>query len=196
MTKMRLSSRARALVKRCEDLADSPTTMASFASRRCAARNLRPSGWRRCCRWGVKPENARELAGGSDLDDWLRDSFFEEHCKLFHHRPFVWHIWDGRKRRLPCSGQLSQAGEGDGKGRSCWRTLTYAYLGDWITRQKDGVKRGEGGAEARLAAARGTPEAAGSDPRRRAALRPLRPLEAAARSSPSAGSRTSTTACG
>jgi len=26
------------------------------------------------------------------------DSFFQEHCELFHHRPFVWHIWDGRKR--------------------------------------------------------------------------------------------------
>ena len=26
------------------------------------------------------------------LDDWLRDRFFDEHCKLFHHRPFVWHI--------------------------------------------------------------------------------------------------------
>ena len=32
-------------------------------------------------------------------------------------------------------------------------SLTYSYLGDWINRQKDGVKRGEDGAEGRLAAA-------------------------------------------
>ena len=31
------------------------------------------------------------------LDAWLRDGFFEQHCKIFHQRPFIWHIWDGRK---------------------------------------------------------------------------------------------------
>ncbi|MCY3789597.1 MAG: hypothetical protein OXH63_12505, partial [Gemmatimonadetes bacterium] len=31
--------------------------------------------------------------------------------------------------------------------------LTHSYLGDWIRRQEDGVQRGEGGAEERLAAA-------------------------------------------
>ena len=36
-------------------------------------------------------------SGSTSLDDWLRNRFFEQHCKLFHHRPFVWHIWDGRK---------------------------------------------------------------------------------------------------
>ena len=37
--------------------------------------------------------------------------FFEEHCKLFQHRPFIWHIWDGRKRDgFHCAGQLPQAG--------------------------------------------------------------------------------------
>jgi hypothetical protein len=35
--------------------------------------------------------------GDSTLEEWLRDSFFEEHCKLFHHRPFVWHICDGER---------------------------------------------------------------------------------------------------
>ena len=42
-----------------------------------------------------------KLLGGVDspsFDDWLRNHFFDEHRKLFHHRPFVWHIWDGRKR--------------------------------------------------------------------------------------------------
>jgi len=43
--------------------------------------------------------------------------------------------------------------EGNGKGWQLLEKLTYAYLGDWIIRQKEGVKRGEGGAEDRLAAA-------------------------------------------
>ena len=92
--------------------------------------------------------------GSSNLDDWLRNGFFEQHCKLFHHRPFIWHIWDGRKgdgfHALVNSHKLA---EGDGKGRRLLDSLTYSYLGDWITRQQDGVKRGEGGAEDRLAAA-------------------------------------------
>lgn len=29
------------------------------------------------------------------LRAWLRDQFFEEHCRLFLERPFLWHIWDG-----------------------------------------------------------------------------------------------------
>ena len=33
----------------------------------------------------------------TNLEDWLRDEFFEQHCAVFHHRPFIWHIWDGRK---------------------------------------------------------------------------------------------------
>ena len=93
-------------------------------------------------------------AGSPSLDDWLRNRFFEQHCKLFHHRPFVWHVWDGRKRdgfhALVNYHKLAGSG---GKGRQLLESLTYSYLGDWIARQRDGVKRGEGGAEDRLAAA-------------------------------------------
>ena len=39
---------------------------------------------------------------GTSLDDWLRNSFFEQHCKRFHNRPFIWHIWDGRKDGFAC----------------------------------------------------------------------------------------------
>ena len=93
-------------------------------------------------------------AGTSSLDDWLRNRFFEEHCKLFHKRPFVWHIWDGRKRDgFHALVNYHKLAEGDGKGRRLLESLTYSYLGDWIIRQQDGVKRGEGGAEDRLAAA-------------------------------------------
>jgi len=38
-------------------------------------------------------------------------------------------------------------------GRKVLESLTHSYLGEWITRQKDGEKRGEAGAEERLATA-------------------------------------------
>ena len=93
-------------------------------------------------------------ASSPSLDDWLRNRFFEQHCQLFHNRPFIWHIWDGRRRDgFHALVNYHNLAEGDGKGRRCLESLTYSYLGDWITRQQDGVKRGEGGADDRLAVA-------------------------------------------
>ena len=89
----------------------------------------------------------------SSLGEWLLTDFFEQHCKLFHHRPFVWHIWDGRKdgfNVLVNYHLLAAAGDG---GRQLLEKLTYDYLKDWIDRQHAGVKSGDAGAEARLAAA-------------------------------------------
>ena len=91
--------------------------------------------------------------GSSNLDDWLRNQFFDQHCKLFKHRPFVWHIWDGRRDGFHALVNYHKLAEGDGNGRRCLESLTYSYLGDWITRQQDGVKRVEGGAEDRLVSA-------------------------------------------
>ena len=91
--------------------------------------------------------------GARTLDDWLRHRFFEQHCKLFHNRPFVWHIWDGRRDGFHALVNYHKLAAGDGKGRQLLESLTYTYLGDWITRQRDGVTRGEGGAEGRLDAA-------------------------------------------
>ena len=92
--------------------------------------------------------------GSPDLDDWLRNRFFEQHCKLFHQRPFIWHIWDGRKGDgFHALVNYHKLAEGGGKGRRLLESLTYSYLGDWVTRQQDGVNRGESGAEGRLDAA-------------------------------------------
>ena len=100
------------------------------------------------------PARLLAAAGAADLDDWLRNRFFEQHCKLFHQRPFVWHVWDGRRRdgfhALISQHKLSAGG---GAGRRLLEALTWSYLGDWIERRRDGVKRGEDGAEDRLAAA-------------------------------------------
>lgn len=152
--KMRLSKRARALVKCCDEL----TKFADNDGIVCITpvRGEDPAAERLLgllTAAGVKPAKVRELAGGADLDDWLRNDFFEEHCDLFRDRPFVWHIWDGRKRDgFHALVNYHKLCEGGGKGRKLLESLTYSYLGEWVTRQKDGVKRGEGGAEERLAA--------------------------------------------
>lgn len=93
-------------------------------------------------------------AYGTTLDDWLRNRFFDEHCKLFHHRPFIWHVWDGRKRDgFHALVNYHRFAEGGGAGCQLLESLAYSYLGDWIARQRDGVARGEAGSDDRLAAA-------------------------------------------
>jgi hypothetical protein len=82
------------------------------------------------------------------LEEWLRDEFFEQHCALFHHRPFVWHIWDGHKSGF---GALVNYHKLD---HANLEKLTYAYLGDWIRRQQAAVDTGEAGSDARLEAAK------------------------------------------
>ena len=92
-------------------------------------------------------------AGSPSLDDWLRNRFFEQHCKRFHHRPFIWHVWDGRRDGFHALVNYHKLAAEGRKGRQLLESLTYSYLGDWITRRKDGVERGAPGAEERLAAA-------------------------------------------
>lgn len=88
-------------------------------------------------------------AGSTDatLEEWLRDSFFGGHCSLFHQRPFVWHIWDGRRDGFAALVNYHKL------DRRLLERLTYAELGDWISRQREDAKAGERSAAARLAAA-------------------------------------------
>jgi hypothetical protein len=92
-------------------------------------------------------------AAGETLDDWLRDSFFEQHLKLFHQRPFVWHIWDGLRDGFHCLVNYHRLAGPDGQGRRTLEKIAYEYLGDWITRQKAQQAAGEEGADGRVAAA-------------------------------------------
>ncbi len=85
---------------------------------------------------------------GKTLEDWLRNGFFEQHCALFHHRPFISHIWDGRKDGFSALVNYHQL------NKSNLEKLTYTYLGDWIARQQAGVTAGEAGSDARLQAAK------------------------------------------
>ena len=89
----------------------------------------------------------------SSLGEWLLTDFFDQHCKLFHHRPFLWHIWDGRKDGFNVLVNYHLLAAAGGGGRQLLEKLTYDYLKDWIDRQHAGVKNGDAGAEARLAAA-------------------------------------------
>jgi hypothetical protein len=108
------------------------------------------------------PAKERELLAAAAGDDipaasievWLRDKFFEEHCKLFHHRPFVWHIWDGNKNGFHCLVNAHKLAGPDGEARRTLEAITHSYLGDWIDRQKADQQEDVEGADARLAAAR------------------------------------------
>lgn len=90
----------------------------------------------------------KEGSSKSNLEDWLREDFFSQHCKFFQNRPFIWHIWDGRK---------------DGFGALVnYHTLTkekiqkliYSYLGDWIRQCESRLKSGLSGADGQLSAAK------------------------------------------
>ncbi|MFU2092129.1 Eco57I restriction-modification methylase domain-containing protein [Gallibacterium anatis] len=84
---------------------------------------------------------------GKSLETWLRDKFFSQHCKIFQHRPFIWHIWDGLKDGFSALVNYHKL------DYKLLETLIYSYLGDWITRQQQDSKNGIDGAEERLAAA-------------------------------------------
>jgi hypothetical protein len=93
------------------------------------------------------------LGGNESLESWLRDRFFEEHCQLFQQRPFVWHVWDGRKDGFNALVNYHKLAAPNGEGRKTLEKLIYTTLGDWITRQRADVTVGIDGADGRLAAA-------------------------------------------
>ena len=92
--------------------------------------------------------------GGVTLEDWLRDSFFEEHCKLFHHRPFVWHIWDGERDGFHALVNYHRLAGPNGEGARLLQKLAQTYLGDWIARCEADVKNDKPNAHKLLKAAK------------------------------------------
>src|ERR1017187_2912844 len=81
---------------------------------------------------------------GRTLEDWLRNGFFEQHCKFFHQRPFIWQIWDGRQDGFSALVNYHKL----------VKKLAYTYLGEWIKKQQDAVANEESGADDRLVKAR------------------------------------------
>lgn len=86
--------------------------------------------------------------GSTSIVQYLRDKFFEQHCRIFQNRPFIWQIWDGLKDGFSVLVNYHKL---DYKGLE---RLIYTYLGDWIRTQEHGVKEGLDGADIRLAAAK------------------------------------------
>lgn len=106
--------------------------------------------------WSAAKQNellAQIGYGGKTLEEWLRDGFFEQHCELFHQRPFIWHIWDGLRDGFHALVNYHKLAATNGAGRQTLQKLTYSYLGDWIERQRADQKNGVEGADGRLAAA-------------------------------------------
>jgi hypothetical protein len=99
--------------------------------------------------WSLATQQALLAAAGyagQTLEAWLRDGFFEQHCRRFHNRPFLWHIWDGRKDGFAALVNVHKL---DAAGL---QKLAYTYLGAWIAAQRAGVQHGEAGADGRLVA--------------------------------------------
>ncbi|HHV57183.1 MAG TPA: SAM-dependent DNA methyltransferase [Firmicutes bacterium] len=100
--------------------------------------------------WSMAMEDSLLAAvgyGGKGLEVWLRDGFFEQHARLFHNRPFIWHIWDGRK------DGFSALVNYHGLDRAKLEKLIYSYLGAWVARQREEAAAGKPGADARIGAA-------------------------------------------
>ena len=151
---MELADEQRAWVERCKALAplvDDDGIVCLPAVRGEKAAELRLEAMLEAAYGGVWTTNLRnqllETVGSKSLAAWLREKFFEQHCKLFQHRPFIWQIWDGLKDGfsvLVNYHKLDKAG---------LERLIYTYLGDWIRTQQAEVANGVDGADIRLAAA-------------------------------------------
>lgn len=158
---MELADEARTWIARCEHLAehtddDGILCLPSVRGETPAHERLLKlliAAWETVQPGSWKPAVLDKLLADADcagkgLDVWLRDKFFEQHAKRFHHRPFIWHVWDGLKDGFAALVNYHQL---DAKNLE---RLIHLYLGRWISDQEDGVRNGVDGAPTRLAAAR------------------------------------------
>ena len=155
-TEMELSEQARELIKKCKYLSDfidddgivclPPIRGEASAEQRLEAILMAAYG----AQWNTSLRNQLLEAvkcKGKTLNFWLREKFFEQHCKLFHNRPFIWQIWDGLSDGFSALVNYHQL------NRQNLERLIYTYLGDWIRTQEHGVKEGIDGASIKLQAA-------------------------------------------
>jgi hypothetical protein len=158
--KMELSDEARTWIERCKELSNDVDDDGIVCLR--AVRGEKPAherlltllinAWETVEPGSWKTSVLDKLlvdadSSGKGLDVWLQDKFFEQHAKLFQHRPFIWHLWDGLKDGFSA---LINYHKFDTKNLE---RLIHTYLGDWIRTQEAAVTKGIDGAEFRLAAA-------------------------------------------
>ena len=159
-TAMELADEARTWIARCEKLAehtddDGIVCLPSVRGEAPAHDRLLKlliAAWETVQPGSWKPAVLDKLladaeCAGKGLDLWLREKFFEQHAKRFHHRPFIWHVWDGLKDGFAALVNYHQL------DHKKLERLIHTYLGDWIRQQEAGVRSGVDGAPTRLAAA-------------------------------------------
>lgn len=150
-----LSDHARELIKKCNDLVpmideDGIVCIPAVHGEQPAVdrlRSLLSAAFDKAWSPSKETELLSSVDGTGGLEGWLRNRFFEQHCKLFHHRPFIWHIWDGVKNGFAALINYHKL------NNKVLETLTYSYLGDWINKQKSDYEAGVPGAEAKMLAA-------------------------------------------
>ena len=162
---MRLAGEMRTWVERCRALdefadPDGIVCLPPVGGEPAAADRLRRllaatygADWSPATERRLLAATAGDARPADSLEAWLRDRFFAEHCKQFHHRPFVWHVWDARRDGFAALVHYHRLAAPDGAGRRTLEALTYSYLGDWIARQQADQRDGKEGADGRLAAA-------------------------------------------
>jgi hypothetical protein len=153
-TAMELADEARTWIARCDQLAehtddDGIVCLPSVRGEAPAHDRLLKlliAAWETVQPGSWKPAVLDKLLADADcagkgLDVWLREKFFEQHAKRFHHRPFIWHVWDGLKDGFAALVNYHQL---DAKNLE---RLIHTYLGDWIRQQEAGVRDGIDGAQ-------------------------------------------------
>jgi len=91
---------------------------------------------------------AQEGCKKRDIESYLRDDFFPQHCKLFKNRPFIWHIWDGRKDGFAALVNYHKL------DKATLEKLIYTYLGDWVNQCELKMQNNVSGTDGLLSAAK------------------------------------------
>ncbi|MDR1036703.1 MAG: hypothetical protein LBT40_09060 [Deltaproteobacteria bacterium] len=92
--------------------------------------------------WGYKwsgqiLDNMLKSAGfaGRSLEEWLRDGFFAQHCRMFRERPFIWQVWDGHRSGFSALINCHKL------SHKLLETLVDKHLGLWIDMQKKNARK-------------------------------------------------------
>ena len=162
---LRVAPEVRTWVERCKTLAaladaDGIVCLCSIGGEPAAADRLRQlltvaygPDWSAAMERQLLVAAAEGNEPADSIETWLQDRFFEEHCRLFRQRPFIWHVWDGRRDGFHALVNYHRLASADGEGRRTIEALTYSHLGTWIARQGADRDQGVDGADGRLAAA-------------------------------------------
>ncbi|MBL6964884.1 MAG: type II restriction endonuclease subunit M, partial [Bacteroidetes bacterium] len=153
---MELSDEARVLIKQVKELQlpfdeDGIVCIPPVYSEQPAAERLRQlmqKAWGENWNNNVVADLLKQAGSNkTNLENWLRDEFFAQHSKVFKNRPFIWHIWDGRKDGFSALVNYHKL------DKETFTKLIYTYLGDWIRQCEAKKKAGESGADGLLSAA-------------------------------------------